>query len=113
MSRPAPGPGRDAPGRAAAQIEARKARVAAFVLGDVAMPERVLARAALLLADTLGVAAGAAELEAGRIARECAVGLFGPPGDGRLAAPLLFDGRVVSLAGAALWISAAWRTMPS
>ena len=76
-------------------------RLSAFVLGDVAVPEPALERAATLLLDTVGVAAGAVPLDAGRIARETALDLFGARADGRYGAPMMFDGRRVSLAGAA------------
>lgn len=71
-----------------------------FVLGPTEPPEEVLSLAALLLADTLGVTAGGTELAAGRIAREGALVLFGPPA-GAAPAPMMFDGRGVSAAGAA------------
>ena len=77
-------------------------RIAEFTLSRPAeaFPEEVLARAALLLLDTLGVAAAAAPMEAARIARETAVALFGAGPTG-MGARLLFDGRGVSVAGAA------------
>lgn len=50
--------------------------------------------------DTLGVAIAAAPLEAGRIARDVALMLYGA-GPGHEGARMLFDGRTVSLAGAA------------
>ncbi len=65
--------------------------------GDI--PEDVLDTAALLFLDTLGVAAAAEPMDAGRIARETAARLYGATGE--TAAPMLFDGRDVSLAGAA------------
>jgi 2-methylcitrate dehydratase PrpD len=76
-------------------------RVAAFTLrlDPEAFPAGTRQRAALLLLDTLGICAAAAPLEAGRIARDTAVALFGAGADGP-AARLLFDGRRVSLAGA-------------
>lgn len=74
-------------------------RVADFVLetrpGDI--PEATRERAALLLLDTLGICAAATPMEAGRIARNAAVALYGAGAEG---APMLFDGRRVSLAGA-------------
>lgn len=63
------------------------------------IPPEVLARAALLLLDTLGICAAAGPMEAGRIARDTAVALFGP-GDPAHSARLLFDGRPASPAGA-------------
>ena len=50
--------------------------------------------------DTLGVAAASAPVEAGRIARNTARRLYAS-GDPSFEAPMLFDGRRVSLAGAA------------
>jgi 2-methylcitrate dehydratase PrpD len=64
------------------------------------IPPEVRHFAALLLLDTLGVAAAARELEPARIARELAVGSFAA-GPGRPTARMLFDGRFVSPAGAA------------
>ena len=76
-------------------------RVADFVLGDAAdIPESALRFAAILLADTLGVAAGATGMEAGRIGRSVALDLYGT-GSAEWSAPILFDGRRASLAGAA------------
>lgn len=76
-------------------------RVTGFALRTrpEAMPPRTRRRAALLFLDTLGICAAAAPLEAGRIARDTAAALFGA-GAGAQAAPMLFDGRRVSLAGA-------------
>ena len=77
-------------------------RVGDFVLSlapsDV--PAEARRAAALMCLDTLGVAAAAAPMEAGRIARETAVRLYAS-GDAAYSAPMLFDGRHVSLAGAA------------
>ena len=76
--------------------------VADFALGlapsDV--PEAARRDAALMLLDTLGVAAAAGPMEAGRIARDTANLLYGS-GDDTHRARMLFDGRQVSLAGAA------------
>ncbi|MEC8263394.1 MAG: MmgE/PrpD family protein [Pseudomonadota bacterium] len=76
--------------------------VADFALGlapeDV--PEGARRDAALMLLDTLGVAAAASPMEAGRIARDTANLLYGS-GDPAHRARMLFDGREVSLAGAA------------
>jgi len=75
--------------------------VAEFVLGhDVKIPEAALRHAATLLIDTLGVAAGATRLEAGRIARDFAADFHGA-GSAANAAHMLFDGRRTSLPGAA------------
>lgn len=77
-------------------------KVAAFTLGREArdFPASTLQAAALMLLDTLGVAAGAAPMRAGRIARDGAALLFGA-GDKGLGARMMFDGRRVSVAGAA------------
>ena len=75
-------------------------RIADFALGDTAIPDGALAMAATLLVDTIGVAAGATGLEAGRIARDFAVD-FLAAGTPISSARLLFDGRQASLAGAA------------
>lgn len=71
-----------------------------FVLGpDQSVPEPVLEMAAMLLLDTTGVAASASGMEAGRIAREMAASMFvGTPEN---QVPMLFDGKLVSPAGAA------------
>ena len=45
-------------------------QIAEFALGPTPIPSSALNMAALLLIDTLGVAAGAAQMQAGRIARE-------------------------------------------
>jgi 2-methylcitrate dehydratase PrpD len=74
--------------------------IAAFALGPADIPDAALDAAATLLIDTLGVAAGAAGLEIGRIARDHAV-RFQSARDPKDAAPILFDGRVASLPGAA------------
>lgn len=78
------------------------ARVTKLVLGLAPreIPERVMERAALLLLDTLGVAAAAMPTRPGVIARETALRLHGTQ-DPAFSARLLFDGRRVSLAGAA------------
>ncbi len=64
------------------------------------VPEAARRAAALMLLDTLGVAAAAAPMQAGRLGRDTAALLYaaGAPSH---AAPMLFDGRRVSLAGAA------------
>ncbi|MEM6610138.1 MAG: MmgE/PrpD family protein [Pseudomonadota bacterium] len=71
-----------------------------FALGPVEPPEDVLQFAAILFLDTLAVAAGAAALDAGRIARDHAVRFLAAP-DPRDRATLLFDGRWASIPGAA------------
>ncbi len=76
--------------------------VADFALGlapeDV--PDAARRDAALMLLDTLGVAAAASPMEAGRIARDTASLLYGSS-DPAHQARMLFDGREASLAGAA------------
>ena len=75
--------------------------IATFALSqDVEIPESALKMAAVLLLDTIGVAAGGAELPAGRIARDYAVEFQGAA---RLdyQARILFDGRRASIPGAA------------
>ncbi|MEM0924066.1 MAG: MmgE/PrpD family protein [Pseudomonadota bacterium] len=74
--------------------------VAEFTLGEREIPEAALDMAATLLIDTLGVAAGAAALDAGRIVRDHAV-RFQAAGLPDLAAPILFDGRMAAIPGAA------------
>jgi 2-methylcitrate dehydratase PrpD len=64
------------------------------------IPAEVRHFASLLLLDTLGVAAAARELAAGRIARDFALHSFAA-GPGAATARMLFDGRQVSPAGAA------------
>lgn len=77
-------------------------RLADFVLRRPAsvFPEAVLEKASYLLLDTMGIAVAAGPMEAGRIARDAAALLYGST-DPRHAARMLFDGRRVSLAGAA------------
>lgn len=71
-----------------------------FSLTPRDVPSEARRAAALMCLDTLGVTAAAAPMEAGRLARETAALLYaaGAPSH---AAPMLFDGRRVSLAGAA------------
>lgn len=78
------------------------AGVAEFVLRRPvsAFPADVLRAAALQFLDTIGIAAAASPIEAGVIARNVATALY-CAGDGTRAARMLFDGRRVSLAGAA------------
>lgn len=77
-------------------------RVAGFTLRGAAgdIPQRTLDRAALLLLDTLGICAASTKMEAGRIARDTTRALYGTS-DPAMSAPMLFDGRPASLAGAA------------
>ncbi len=75
-------------------------RIAEFTLGAPDIPEPALSMAALLLIDTLGVAAGAARMAPARIARDHAA-RFMAAGSAKDAATLLFDGRSVSVPGAA------------
>ncbi|MCB9942884.1 MAG: MmgE/PrpD family protein [Geminicoccaceae bacterium] len=63
------------------------------------MPDHVLAFGRRWMLDLLGVAAGAIDTRLSRIIRDHAVEYFGP---GRRRSVLLFDGRAVSPAGAAL-----------
>ena len=77
------------------------APIAAFVLDpNLTVPPSALRHTATLLIDTLGVAAGATGLQVARIARDHAVD-FHAAGCPEMSAPLLFDGRRVSLTGAA------------
>ncbi|MFZ1815250.1 MAG: MmgE/PrpD family protein [Rhizobiaceae bacterium] len=76
-------------------------RLADFILGKrPKIPPATMAMAARLLVDTLSVTAGASMLEVSRIARSHAV-RFLATGDEQSEAPILFDGRKVSMAGAA------------
>mgnify|MGYP003627491229 FL=1 len=63
------------------------------------IPEAVLRHAGLLLLDTLGVCAAATPMAAGVIARNGAAAMYAA-GAGADSAPMLFDGRRVSLPGA-------------
>ena len=76
-------------------------RVADFALNltprDVPAP--VIERAALLMLDTLGICIASGPMQAGVLAREATVKLYGS-GDPDHGAQMLFDGRQVSLAGA-------------
>ena len=74
--------------------------LAEFVLGTPDVPESALDFTATLLVDTLGVTAGSARLDAGRIARDHAV-RFHAAGAPSESATLLFDGRTASIPGAA------------
>lgn len=75
-------------------------RIADFTLSHRAFPDSALDMAATLLIDTVGVAAGATTLEAGRIARDHAFA-FHAAGSPEHAAHMLFDGRCASIPGAA------------
>ncbi|TIW19502.1 MAG: MmgE/PrpD family protein, partial [Mesorhizobium sp.] len=77
-------------------------RLADFVLRRPAsvFPQPVLEQARYLLLDTLGIAVAAGPMEAGRIARDTAVLLYGS-NDPQYSARMLFDGRRASIAGAA------------
>lgn len=75
-------------------------RIAGFVLETPDMPQSALNMAATLLIDTVGVAAGAAGMEAGRIARDHAFA-FHAAGAPEHAAHMMFDGRRASIPGAA------------
>ena len=83
-------------------MNAQLSQVTDFVLSLAPDDVPVGARraAALMCLDTLGVAAAAAPMQAGRLARDTAALLYGA-GAPSHAAPMLFDGRRVSLAGAA------------
>ena len=78
------------------------AQVAGFTLGlrPEDIPAPVMERSALLLLDTLGICIASAPMEAGVLAREATVRLYGS-GDPDHSVRMLFDGRVASLAGAA------------
>jgi 2-methylcitrate dehydratase PrpD len=74
--------------------------ITAFTLGDAAIPDTAMDFAATLLIDTLGVTAGASDLEVSHIARNHAHRFIGA-GEASGATTLLFDGRKASLPGAA------------
>jgi 2-methylcitrate dehydratase PrpD len=78
------------------------ARVAEFALAmePEAPPVSARERAAYLLLDTLGISIAATPMEAGAIARKTATLLYGSR-DRSHSARMLFDGRRVSIAGAA------------
>ena len=78
------------------------ARLADFALRLQAadFPEPVLSQARYLLLDTLGIAIAAGPMDAGRIARDVATLLYASTDTGH-SARMMFDGRRVSLAGAA------------
>lgn len=64
------------------------------------LPETTRKAAALMLLDTLGITVGAGPMEAGVIARDTASLLYGSR-DPTVTARMMFDGRPVSIAGAA------------
>jgi len=72
----------------------------ALGIGPEDIPESARERAALMLLDTLGICAAAAPMEAGVLGRKLAV-LLHASTDPDHSARMLFDGRSVSLAGAA------------
>jgi maleate isomerase len=74
--------------------------IAAFALGPADIPDAALDAAATLLIDTLGVAAGAARWTAAASCATTPCGSSSAP-NAKDAAPLLFDGRMASLPGAA------------
>ncbi len=74
--------------------------IARFALEDYDIPESALEMAALLLIDTLGVAAGGTRLEPSRLAREHAYAFHGARA-AEHTAHMLFDGRPASIPGAA------------
>ena len=77
-------------------------RVAKFILActpeTIPVPTRQYA--ALMLLDTLGITIGGGPMQAGQIARDTAAALYGS-GEDNFSARMLFDGRKVSVAGAA------------
>ncbi len=76
-------------------------RVADFTLGEaVAIPDKTLRFAALLMTDTIGIAAGSAKMEPGILARDYAVDFMAAANE-RHQARLMFDGRKASPVGAA------------
>ncbi len=77
-------------------------RLAEFVLEKSPddMPESAIEAAALMMLDTMGVLIASTPMEAGVIARDTATLLFAS-NDPALTTQMLFDGRPVSLAGAA------------
>ncbi|SDX10556.1 MmgE/PrpD family protein [Ruegeria halocynthiae] len=75
-------------------------RFAEFALLDSDIPQSAFDMAATLLIDTIGVATGAADLEAGKIARDHALA-FHNAGAPEHTAHMIFDGRGTSIPGAA------------
>ncbi len=76
----------------------------ALNLDPAAIPAEVLDHARFLLLDTLGIAIAAGPMEAGVIARDSATLLYGSS-DPSCSARMLFDGRTVSIAGAAFAVA--------
>jgi len=74
--------------------------IAGFILQPPEIPDGAMEMGATLLIDTLAVAAGAAGMDAGRIAAEHAV-RFHAASTPQDAATILFDGRQASIPGAA------------
>ncbi len=80
-------------------------KVADFALAEPAnIPDTALNMAMTLLLDTLGVAAAATQLDAGKIARDFAADFYGAS-DSRYHTQILFDGRRTGPAGAAYAIA--------
>ena len=77
-------------------------RLAEFVLSSNPdlIPQSSRNCAALMLLDTLGIAIGGGPMQAGQIARDTTAALYGSSVS-NLSARMLFDGRKVSVAGAA------------
>ena len=75
-------------------------QIADFTLGNTKVPESALDMAATLLIDTLGVAAGAAQMDAGVLARNHAFAFHGASLPEH-AATMIFDGRKASIPGVA------------
>lgn len=71
----------------------------ALDLDPGAIPASAMERAALMLLDTLGICAAAASMEAGELARKAAILLYSSA-ESEYRANMLFDNRLVSLAGA-------------
>ncbi|MBO9450397.1 MmgE/PrpD family protein [Tropicibacter sp. R16_0] len=71
-----------------------------FDLAPGDLPETTREAAALMLLDTLGITIGSGPMEAGVIARDTAALLYGSS-DPKVTARMMFDGRPVSIAGAA------------
>ena len=75
-------------------------RIANFVLTGQDIPQSGMNMAATLLIDTIGIAAGAADMDAGKIARDHAFAFHGASAPEN-AARMMFDGRRASIPGAA------------
>ena len=76
--------------------------VADFILDTNAalLPRSTLDYAALMMLDTMGIAVASMEMDAGRIARDTANMLYASNSN-EYSAQMMFDGRTVSIAGAA------------